>query len=195
MYRDSDTYDEIKKVIIQIYLDYDIREFPIDEEVVCKKLGVSLVPYSEYDRDTRVLLRKRSKCGFFVKGTKGRTPTIYYNDRYESEGARRLTIFHEVKHYVYNEDTDDDEFDDLADFFGRYFMCPIPYLLIKGIETEEEIVSACHVSMEAAGNAASNIRNRKRKHGNRIFDYEIPLLEHLDKDAYEIFIRDQGNEI
>lgn len=25
MYRDSDTYDEIKKVIIQIYLDYDIR--------------------------------------------------------------------------------------------------------------------------------------------------------------------------
>ena len=98
MYRDSDTYDEIKKVIIQIYLDYDIREFPIDEEVVCKKLGVSLVPYSEYDRDTRVLLRKRSKCGFFVKGTKGRTPTIYYNDRYESEGARRLTIFHEVKH-------------------------------------------------------------------------------------------------
>lgn len=96
---------------------------------------------------------------------------------------------------IYNEDTDDDEFDDLADFFGRYFMCPIPYLLIKGIEMEEEIVSACHVSMEAAGNAASNIRNRKRKYGNRIFDYEIPLLEHLDKDAYEIFIRNQGNEI
>ena len=49
MYRDSDTYDEIKKVIIQIYLDYDIREFPIDEEVVCKKLGVSciiLLPFS-----------------------------------------------------------------------------------------------------------------------------------------------------
>ena len=195
MYRSPETYDEIKKVIIQIYLDYDIREFPIDAEKVCKKMGVAIVPYSEYDREARVLLRKRSPHGFFVKGTKGRAPTIYYNDRFESEGARRLTIFHEIKHYVYNEDTDDEEYDDLADFFGRYFLCPIPYLMIKGIETEEEIISACHVSMEAAGNVVSNIRNRKLKHGNKIFDYEIPLLEHLDKDAYDVFIRNQGEEL
>ena len=67
--------------------------------------------------------------------------------------------------------------------------------MIKGLETEEEIISACHVSMEAAGNVVSNIRNRKLKHGSKIFDYEILLLEHLDKEAYDVFIRNQGEEL
>ena len=187
--RASRVYDEIKKCIIQIYLDYDIKEFPINEQIVCKKLGVALIPYSEYGEEDQALLLKRSKCGFFVKGTRENPPTIYYNDRYGSEGAKRLTIFHEVKHYVYDEDTDDEEFDDLADFFGRYFLCPIPYLIVKGIETESEIVSFCHVSLEAAKNVASNIRKRKAVHGNRIFDYEILLLKQIDKEAYEAFIR------
>ncbi len=156
--RSSDIYDEIKKNIIQIYLDYSIRQFPIDETLVCRKLSVSLIPYSAYDSKTMTLLLKRSKHGFFVKGSKDRAPAIYYNDCYKSEGAKRLTIFHEVKHYVYNEDTTDEEFDDLADFFARFFMCPIPYLIVKGIETPEEIISICHVSMNAAANVAANIQ-------------------------------------
>jgi len=188
--RSSETYDEIKKVIIQIYLDYDIKEFPVDEELICKKLGVSLIPYSEYSEEQKLLLLKRSRHGFYVKASKGRPPTIYYNDEYDSEGAIRLTIFHEIKHYVFNEDSDAEEYDDLAEFFARYFLCPIPYLIIKGIESVNEIVSTCHVSFEAAENASSNINNRKRIYGNKIFDYEIPLLQHLDNDAYEYFIKD-----
>ena len=57
-----------------------------------------------------------------VKASKGRPPTIYYNDEYDSEGAIRLTIFHEIKHYVFNEDVSNEEEDDLADFFARYFI-------------------------------------------------------------------------
>ena len=57
--------------------------------------------------------------GFFVKATKSTPPTIYYNDTIESEGAIRFTIFHELKHYVFEDD--DDEDDDLADFFCKIF--------------------------------------------------------------------------
>ena len=38
MYRDGSVYDEIDKVINEIYLDYDIKKFPIDEVEICKKL-------------------------------------------------------------------------------------------------------------------------------------------------------------
>ena len=191
MYRRSyETYDEIKKVIIQIYLDYDIKGFPIDEVEVCKKLGVALIPYSEYGDAGKLLLLKKSKHGFFVKASKGRPPTIYYNDKYESEGAIRLTIFHEIKHYVFNEDSDDEEFDDLAEFFARFFLCPIPYLMIKKYDTVNEIVSVCHVSFEAAGYVCKNITNRKRHYGNKVFEYEVPLLQHLDKEAYEYYVKD-----
>lgn len=56
MYRDDKTYDEIKQVIIDIYQDYDIRNFPIDEKEICRKMGVALVPYSELGASAQPLL-------------------------------------------------------------------------------------------------------------------------------------------
>lgn len=41
MYRNDSIYDEIKNVIIDIYIDYGIKTFPINEKEVCKKNGSS----------------------------------------------------------------------------------------------------------------------------------------------------------
>ena len=46
MYRSSEKYKEICKVIIDIYIDYDLKGLPVDEKEVCRKMGVALVPYS-----------------------------------------------------------------------------------------------------------------------------------------------------
>lgn len=197
MYRPPDIYEEIRKTIIDIFLDYGIKEFPLEEKEICRKLGVALVPYSECPPEAQELLLKKSKHGFYVKGTKENPPTIYYNDQFGSSGAVRFTIFHDIKHYVYDEDIDDEEEDDLADFFARYFLCPIPYLLVKGMESVNEIVSHFGVSMEAAENVVSNLLGRKKKYGTKIFDYEIPLLELIDETAYQVFIKfhmDKGGD-
>ena len=185
MYRKGTIYDEIKKVIIDIYLDYGFNTFPIDPQEVCRRMGVALIPYSSFNREQRRLLKKESEYGFFVPATSQNVATIYYNDFYGSLGAQLLTIFHELKHYVY-EDSDDVD-DNLADFFARYFMCPIPYLLLKNIDTPNEIVSFCGVSYEAAYNVYSNLLNRKNKYGYRLFDYEIPLIEHLEPVLLEVY--------
>ena len=185
MYRKGTIYDEIKKVIIDIYLDYGFNTFPIDPHEVCRKMGVAVIPYSSFGREQRRLLKKVSEYGFFVPATSKNVATIYYNDFYGSFGAQLLTIFHELKHYVF-EDSDDVD-DDLADFFARYFMCPIAYLLLKKIDTPNEIVSFCGVSYEAACNVYSNLINRKKKYGYRLFDYEIPLIEHLEPVLLEVY--------
>ena len=90
MYRDGSVYDEIDKVIFDIYQDYGIKTFPVDEVEVCNKLGVALVPYSAFLREEGKLLIKKSELGFFVKESKEQPPTIYYNDRFSSKGAIRL---------------------------------------------------------------------------------------------------------
>jgi len=194
MYRTGEIYDEIKKTIIDIYIDYGIVGFPIDETCVCRKMGVALIPYTNYGKEERRLLIKKSQHGFYVPGTADNSPTIFYNDLYESKGAQRLTIFHELKHYVYEDD--DDENDDLADFFARYFMCPIPYLLLKKIDTPNEIASVCGTSLEAADNVYSNLHNRRKKYSYHLFDYEIPLINHLDPVLLEVYSRErEGDEI
>ena len=200
MYREPQTYEDIVKVIVDIYLDYEIKGFPLDEHEICRKLGVSLVPYSEIlskasveteTEEHRALLCKEGKGGFFVKGSLTKPPTIYYNDKAESHGFMRFSIFHEVKHYVYNEDSDDNDEDDLADFFSRFFQCPIPFLIMKGIKSENEIVSRFGLSLQAAENVVSNLENRLMWHGKKIFDHEIPLLQHLDNTAYQVYVNSQ----
>ena len=185
MYRNGPVYDEIKKVIIDIYLDYDIKNFPIDPQEVCRKLGAILNPYSNYGTKERCLLLKKSEYGFFAPETPLNPPSIFYNDSYDSLGAQRLSIFHELKHYVF--DDKDDKNDDLADFFARFFLCPIPYLLLKNIVTPSEVALFCGVSNEAACNASSNLENRKQKYGYQLFEYEIPLIEHLEPGLIDVY--------
>ena len=55
MYRRGKTYDEIAEVVIDIYIDYGIKSFPVDPKEVCRKLGVALLAYSEYDDEQRIL--------------------------------------------------------------------------------------------------------------------------------------------
>lgn len=92
MHREGIVYDEIDKTIIDIMIDYDIKEFPIDEKLVCRRLGVSLVPYSSLDDSDDSVLQKQSEDAFFVPQSKDRPPTIYYNDRIENEGRNNVIL-------------------------------------------------------------------------------------------------------
>lgn len=185
MYRNGKTYDEIAEVVMDIYIDYNIRLFPVDPKEICRKLGVALVAYSEFDEEQRKLLEKKSEDGFFIRGCESVSPTIFYNDLLRSEGRIRFTIFHELKHYVFEDENDEE--DDLADYFARYFMCPIPYLLLKKIDTPHEIMAFCGTSPTVANFVYSNIFNRRKKYDYRLFDYEVRLMEHLDPVLIEVY--------
>ena len=66
-------------------------------------------------------------------------------------------------------------------------MCPIPFLLLKKIDTPPEIMTFCGVSMTVANNVCSNIVNRRRKYGYSMFDYEVRLVEHLEPVLVEVY--------
>lgn len=179
MYRRSNDYNKVAQLVIDIYIDYNIRVFPIDEIDVCRKLGLRLIPYSSYSDKEKELLRKRSEDGFFTAATKTTPNAIYYNDSTASYGKIRYTIFHEVKHFV-NGDKDDLAYNDnMADYFARYFMAPIPYLIKMGIDDELTLISGHKLSTEAAIYAIRNVSHRKARYGNTIFDYEKPLIDLL----------------
>lgn len=60
MYRNGNDYERMARLVIDIYIDYNITSFPVDEKELCRKLGLKLVPYSAYPEKTQKLLRKRS---------------------------------------------------------------------------------------------------------------------------------------
>ena len=159
MYWSGTDYDRMAQLVIDIYVDYNIRSFPVDEKEICRKLGLKLIPYSEYPEEQEALLRKRSMDAFFAPATRTTPPTVFYNDKVESRGRLRYNIFHEVKHFVTGDKDDGEYNDNMADYFARYFMCPIPYLIEYGIDNELTLISDHLISQEAARNTIKNVRN------------------------------------
>ena len=177
MYWSGTDYDRMAQLVIDIYVDYNIRSFPVDEKEICRKLGLKLILYSEYPEEQEALLRKRSMDAFFAPATRTTPPTVFYNDKVESRGRLRYNIFHEVKHFVTGDKDDGEYNDNMADYFARYFMCPIPYLIEYGIDNELTLISDHLISQEAARNTIKNVRNRKAVYADKIFDYEKPLVD------------------
>ena len=49
MYRSGNVYQELDALAIDIYVDYGINSFPLDEKELCRKMGILLIPYSSYE--------------------------------------------------------------------------------------------------------------------------------------------------
>ncbi len=191
-YRSSTKYDEMAKLAIDIYLDYNLTTFPTNPNELALRMGFEFIYYSDLEPETRELMYKFSEDGsnFPHKSGNNYVRTIYINDLIMSPARREVSGFHEIKHIVnYDCETDDEEKnkenEDLADYFGKYMKCPIPYLIYKRIENVTDIMSKFHASEEMANNVRKGLLGRIRKYGYDIFDYELPLLELLLGDELD----------
>jgi len=182
MYRDKNFYKKYSRLVIDIYLDYGIHSFPIDEKQLCSKMGIKLVPYSILSGEELLLAHKKSKNGFYAPPTYESSAMIYYNDNLEEmicSGRIRYTIFHEIKHYANGDIENNEEIEDSAQYFAKYMMCPMPYLLVnqKKYKSIDSIINGFGVSVEVAEYLMSSLRNRIDKYGMQLFEDEIDLLE------------------
>lgn len=195
-YRASDKYDEMAKLAIDIYLDYNLTTFPIDPKELASRMGFEFIYYSDLNPETRELMYKFSEDGFNFPHKSGNSNvrTIYINDQIASSARKEVSLFHEIKHIVnYDCEIEDEEVnkenEDLAEYFGKYMKCPIPYLIYMRIIDMTDIMSIFHASEEMASNVQKGLLARIRKYGYDIFDYELPLLELIlgDKLDYSKF--------
>ncbi len=69
MYRKRDEYNRLDKTAIDLYIDYGITSFPLNEKELCKKMGIKLIPYSSYDGENLCILKKNRNMvfGLWVK--------------------------------------------------------------------------------------------------------------------------------
>ena len=63
-------------------------------------------------------------------------------------------------------------------------MCPIPILIKRGINDIATIMSDYNVSYDAAKNVLSNLNNRRKYYRNKIFNYEKPLIDLIERGDY-----------
>ena len=176
----DERYEEIKLIVVRMFVEYGISCAPINGFEIAHKMGVKVIPYSAIAPGKRELLIKESEDGFSVQRTNGQW-YIYYNDE---KNYRRInnTIMHEIGHIVLDHSEDSELAEKEVNFFAKYALVP-PVLIHKlKLDNPESIVQVFEISYEAA-RYAYHYYKKWLRHGygeSDYTDYERQILHLFD---------------
>lgn len=177
----EERYEEIKQVVVKLFVDYGVSCVPVNGFELASKMGVTVVPYTALPLKDRPLLYKKSEDGFCVERENGKW-YIFYNDTMEY-GRINNTIFHEIGHIALDHTEDSELAEKEVKFFAKYALVP-PVLVHKlGLTSVEQIASVFEVSMEAASYALTYYKKWLRYGGYNYTPYECVLLEQFSDIA------------
>lgn len=168
-------YEEIKRIIVDLFIKYEISCVPVSGFELATKMGIKVIPYSAIHISKRDLLIKKSEDGFCTEKTPGEW-YIHYNDQ---KGYSRInnTIMHEIGHIALDHSEDSQLAEKEVRFFAKYALVP-PVLLHKlKIFDPMEISDIFNVSYEAACYALSYYRKWLQYGSIDYTDYEKDLLK------------------
>ncbi len=167
-------YEEIKKIVVDLFIKYDVSCVPISAFELATKMGIKVIPYSAIHRTKRYLLVKKSEDGFCVEKKPGEW-YIYYNDE-KDYGRINNTIMHEIGHIVLDHSEDSELAEKEVRFFAKYALVP-PVLVHKfNLNDPYGIADVFEVSFEAAGYALSYYRKWLQYGSSEYTDYELAML-------------------
>lgn len=167
-------YEEIKRIVVRMFVTYEVSCIPINGFEIAHKMGVKVIPYSAIAPGKRWLLAKKSKDGFSVERAGGQW-YIFYNDE-KDYGRVNHTIMHEIGHIVLDHTEDSELAEKEVKFFAKYALAP-PVLIHKlKLNNPKSISQIFEISYEAACYAYDYYRKWQRRYSSGYTDYEHRLL-------------------
>ena len=170
----DERYEEIKEEVVELYKELHITKFPVNAMDVCKRLGIVLRSYNQFDARTFSAVTRASEDGMVVKIDDHYE--IFYNP--SKDIARvRSTIFHEIGHIRLRHLVHDEENEAEANFFASYFLTPAPLIQFFKLEFIQEVMDTFWVTFSLASNAYDRYRKWLWYSGAGYTQYEEELLE------------------
>lgn len=167
-------YEEIKRIVVSMFIKYEISSLPINSFEIAHKMGIKVIPYSAIASNKRELLFKESEDGFSAEKTNGQW-YIWCNDE-KSYGRINNTIMHEIGHIVLDHTEDSELAEKEVKFFAKYSLAP-PVLLHMLKPDSPGIISQLFcISHEAACYALDYYRKWLRRYLGCYTDYGYRLL-------------------
>ena len=168
-------YEEIKQIIVDTFVKYDVSCVPVNGFELATKMGIMVIPYSAIPESKRWLLLKKSEDGFSVEKNIGEW-YIYYNGK-KDYGRINNTIMHEIGHIVLDHSEDSELAEKEVKFFAKYALVP-PVLVHKlKLDDPMDIADIFDVSFEAACYAYSYYKKWLQYGSSEYTKYELTLLD------------------
>ncbi len=174
---ENEQYEEIKRTVIDTFIEYDIKCIPINAFEMAIKMGLLVIPYSSLSEEKSEAALRISKDGFSTESDNSDW-IIYYNDMCRNYGRINYTIMHEIGHYSLGHLKDGAEEEAEANFFAKYALAPPPLIHNMGININPfSIMNTFELSYEAAVYAYGYYNNWLEYGGVEYTRYEIDMLK------------------
>ena len=175
----GETYDRIDRVVYSIYMENDIRSFPVDEKWLAREMGIKLTPYSALPEAKRKSMLDIVQTGIHSCDKSKGYPefAIIYNDDTEA-GRAKLTILHEIGHIALGHGSNPTEEQEAeADYFAKQLAAPRCLLRERGHLTATEIHDIYGLSWEAAGYSADSVSIAFFNYDKEVFENDREFIE------------------
>lgn len=174
---ENEQYEEIKRTVIETFIEYDIKCTPISAFEMATKMGLTVISYTSLDDEKRNAALRISEDGYSAE-TNDNEWIIYYNDLCKNYGRINQTIMHEIGHYALGHIQEGEKEEAEAKFFAKYALAPPPLIHNLGCDVNPEVIMmAFDISHEAAQYAYSYYLNWLKYGSIDYTDYELKMLE------------------
>lgn len=168
-------YEEIERRVVDLYVEQDIHNMPIDPFNIIKNRGYALIPFSTFNPNNRPDCIDEDNDAFSFYDPTMKTQVIVYNDE-KPLNRIRFTLMHELGHIDLGHKCESDLARKMADYYAGYALAPNPLIGKYACETVQDISSKFWISSECAEVRIDRYQKWK-KHGERYLkDYEINLI-------------------
>lgn len=174
-------YDEIEKKIVSLYRSLNITTVPINPFEIVEQLNYVVMPYSKFNKENRMELRKRKISGYSVFDPSSGTYIIAYDN---SQGKKRIgfTLMHEIGHIQMMHKESSELAETIANYFASYFLAPSPLIGHMACEDYVDVARTFKVSTTCADLSFHRYLNWYFYSG-KIKDYEKDLIDLFENHA------------
>lgn len=168
-------YEEIEKCVVDLYVEQDIHNIPIDPFSIIKNRGYVLIPFSTFELNNRPDCIDEDNDAFSFYDPKIKTQVIVYNDE-KPLNRIRFTLMHELGHIDLGHKCESDLARKMADYYAGYALAPSPLIGKYACESVQDISAEFWISFECADICGNRYQNWKTYGGKYLKDYEIKLI-------------------
>ena len=138
-------YEKIESNVTELFMELDIRNYPIDPMQIAIELGYELVPFSQMSREAKRMLIFRDIDGISHYDPERKTFVIYYRQNGMKERLR-FTIAHEIGHIRMQHRHESELARRIADYYAAYLLAPTPWISHAGCEDYTDVARVFSLS-------------------------------------------------
>lgn len=166
-------YNRIESDVADLFLELNIRSYPVDPVEIALSLGYELIPFSKMSKEARKMLFFKDVDAISHYDPEKDTFVIYYRPDGLKERFR-FTIGHEIGHIRMGHKGESELARRIADYYSAYLLAPSPWIGQAGCEDFKEVATTFYLSEPCASRCFDRYQHWCKIRYTK--DYEKTLL-------------------